>query len=217
MAMAVHQRGCSNPTDIGSSVKYQVSPQHLELRHERQLVERPHKVPSEECAHLEVIPQHGDAERHQPSPAFLQIFGTLALVAVLALDAACSQSEAIPGEESEEGEHGGGEELGLFVGEKRGVLVQHLEQAGVPGERHAAEEGGEEGREPRRRRAGELGGGEEEAGARVGEEGEWEGEESGREGMVEGGEAGAGGVEDDKETARERGRLGEEGEGEGEG
>lgn len=49
------------------------------------------------------------------------------------------------------------------------------------------------------------------------EEREGKGVESGREGMVEGGEACAGGVEDDKETPRERGRLGEEGEGESEG
>lgn len=45
------------------------------------------------------------------------------------------------------------------------------------------------------------------------EEGEGEREEGGGEGGVECGEAGAGGVEEDEEAARERGRVREEGEG----
>ena len=109
-------------------------------------MERPHKVPSYQCTHLEVIPQHGDAERHQLSPAFFEALGALALFAVLALSAARGRSETVPGEEAEEGEDGGGEEQRLFVGEEGGVLGKKLEQAGVAWERHAAEEGGEEAR-----------------------------------------------------------------------
>lgn len=181
-------------------------------------MQRPHEVSSDHCTHLEVIPQHGNTERHQPFPAFFKILGVFALFAVLALNTARERREAILGEKAEEGEYGCGEKLRLLVGDEGGVLGQDLEQALVAAEGHAAEEGDDEGREPRRRGAGELRDGEEKAGAGVREEeGEREGEEGGSEGRVEGGEAGAGGVEGDEEAARERGGVGEEGEGEREG
>lgn len=180
-------------------------------------METPHEVPPDQLTHLGVIPQHGGAKRHQILPASCKILRVLALATVAALETLWGRIEAVLGEEAEEGEDGGGEELGLFVGEEGGVLVEDIEQAGVAGEGEAAEERDEQWREPRRRRAGELGGGEEEAVARVGEEErEGEGEKRGGEGVVEGGVAAAGGVEHDEEAAGEGGRVGEEGEGEGE-
>lgn len=145
----------ANIDDFHAAARHQVFPQSLELRHEHQFVERPHKVPPDQRARLGVIPQHRDAEGHQLVSALFEVLRAVALLAVAALGGASRErSEAVLGEEAEEREDGRGEELGLLGGKEGGVLADELEQAGVPGEGHAAEEGEEQGREPRRGRAG---------------------------------------------------------------